>query len=115
MYLTKEIHEDIFSRYEEDIPSDYCSFHGPCIYESPPYLEGPNCAHCLNIITFVFEAKKEKRESTLKKYCSSSISSSIPFCNGVEYLVSKSMKKPFLEYQSATDFCVKAAFCLLRK
>ena len=61
------------------------------------------------------EAKKEKRESTLKKYCSSSISSAIQFCNGVEYLVSKSMKKQFLEYQSATDFCVKAAFCLLRK
>ena len=109
--LIKEIHDDIISRYEEDIPPDYCSLHGPCIFDNPPDLTGVNCAQCLTAITFTFEAEASKREFTLKNYCSSTIGSSIPFCNGVEYLISKSMKNQFLQYHSAVDFCINAAFC----
>lgn len=109
--LIKEIHEDIVSRYEEDIPPDYCSLHGPCIFDTPPDLMGQNCAPCLSIITFTFEAEKDKRESTLEKYCASTIGSVIPFCNGIKYIISKSMKNQFLQYHSAVDFCINAAFC----
>ena len=109
--LIADIHNDITSRYEEEVPSDYCSIHGPCIFVPPSDLMGINCAQCLNIITYTFEAEQQKRESVLKNYCSSAIGSTITFCNGVEYVISKSMKNQFLQYNSATDFCIEAAFC----
>ena len=109
------IRDDVLSRFGKKIPKNYCYDYGPCIFSPPTNLSGPFCANCLSLITLIFEAKADEREKLIRNYCSSTYGSSIPFCTAIQYMIQKSMKKSFLEFNDPMKFCMDSAFCYRNK